>query len=84
MFRAPSVMMDSRAGTSVMVPTLPDRRMYWTATLPTAAGSPSHSVQLHDERAWSSATVSSGDRQRRKGQSAGPIYTKREPPVMGH
>jgi hypothetical protein len=70
MFRTPNVTMDNRAGTSVIVRILPEPQDVLEGDLANCAGTPSDRVQLHDRR--EGVAKSSGDRQRRKGQSAWP------------
>jgi hypothetical protein len=74
MFRTPNVTMDNRAGTSVIVRILPEPQDVLEGDVANYAGTPSDRVQPHDRREGS--PWSSGDRQRRKAQSAWPIYTK--------
>ena len=50
MFRTPSVTMDNRAGTSVMVRILPEPEAYWTATVGNRPDTPGDGMQLDDDR----------------------------------
>jgi hypothetical protein len=84
MFRTPNVTMDNQAGTSVIVRILPEPQDLLEGDVATA---PAHRVTACSSTTGEKGRHGFSRRQRRKGQSAWPIYTKREPvhgPLAGH